>query len=389
MRFVNEHTVVSGISHESMIWNVPQRLLHKFLENGMTKISHPPVQQDEITKSLSRAFEYSFDGVSEFTVPDMPDICGSFNIGLIVGASGSGKSTLLKRFGEELFPYWFDDKCIASHFDNEEDAMTLMGAVGLNSVPTWFRPYSILSVGEQYRADLSRRLVDNAVIDEFTSVVNRSVAKSCAHSVAKHIRKEDIQGVVFSSCHYDIAEWLEPDWIYDTATGELTYRGSLHRPTRRPEIKLDIIPCGVEAWSMFKDHHYLTEDINASGKHWLCWWGDVVVGFASAIPFPSGTLKNAFRGHRTVVLPDFQGLGIGVRLSDAIAQMHLDEGKRYFSKTAHPRMGKYRNESELWKPTSKNMRERHNCVTENLQDRMWLARNCFSYSHEYIGDLDD
>ena len=228
-----------------MIWRWHEKMHLVYLGSGMTKISHPPVQQDEITKSLSRAFEYSFDGVSEFTVPDMPDICGSFNIGHIVGASGSGKSTLLKRFGEELFPYWFDDKCIASHFDNEDEAMTLMGAVGLNSVPTWFRPYSILSVGEQYRADLSRRLVDNAVIDEFTSVVNRSVAKSCAHSVAKHIRKEDIQGVVFSSCHYDIAEWLEPDWIYDTATGELTYRGSLHRPTRRPEIKLDIMPCGL------------------------------------------------------------------------------------------------------------------------------------------------
>ena len=89
-----------------------------YLGSGMTRISHPPVQQDEITKSLSRAFEYSFDGVSEFTVPDMPDICGSFNIGLIVGASGSGKSTLLKRFGEEKFPEWDDSKCIASHFDN-------------------------------------------------------------------------------------------------------------------------------------------------------------------------------------------------------------------------------------------------------------------------------
>ena len=352
----------------------------------VSKISHSPVQQDEITKSLSQAFEYAFDGVSEFTVPDMPNIGVAFNIGLIVGPSGSGKSTLLKRFGEEKFPEWETDKCIVSHFDNEDDATTLLGAVGLNSVPTWFRPYHVLSVGEQYRANLSRRLVNDAVIDEFTSVVNRSVAKSCANSVAKHIRREGIKNVVFSSCHYDIEEWLQPDWVFDTATGELTYRGSLHRPIRRPEIKLDIVPCGVEAWTAFKDHHYLTQDINSSAKHWLCWWGDTVVGFASAIAFPSGTVKNAFRGHRTVVLPDYQGLGIGVRLSDAIAELHHEEGKRYFSKTAHPRMGKYRNESSLWKPTSKNMIVRADMPSNNLEDRKWIARKCFSYSHEYIGN---
>ena len=54
------------------------------------------------------------------------------------------------------------------------------------------------------------------------------------------------------------------------------------------------------------------------------------------------------------MLPDFQGMGIGVRFSDTIAQIHLDQGHRYFSRTAHPRMGFYRETSELWKPTSKN-----------------------------------
>jgi len=99
---------------------------------------------------------------------------------------------------------------------------------------------------------------------------------------------------------------------------------------------------------------------------------------------PSGTLKNAYRGHRTVVLPDYQGLGIGVRLSDAIGQIHIEEGKRYFSKTTHPRMGEYRNKSAKWRSTSKNMKVRS--LTGENRNFNWVPRNVFSYSHEYTGN---
>jgi GNAT superfamily N-acetyltransferase len=44
------------------------------------------------------------------------------------------------------------------------------------------------------------------------------------------------------------------------------------------------------------------------------------------------------RGHRAVILPDFQGMGIGVRFTEIVAQIHLDEGHR-FSRTAHPKLG--------------------------------------------------
>ena len=98
---------------------------------------------------------------------------------------------------------------------------------------------------------------------------------------------------------------------------------------------------------------------------------------------PSGTLKNAYRGHRTVVLPDYQGLGIGVRMGDAIGEIHLSEGKRYYSKTTHPRMGKYRNSSPLWRATKKNMKVRGSAgLNKNLN---WKPREVFGYSHEYIG----
>lgn len=82
-----------------------------------------------------------------------------------------------------------------------------------------------------------------------------------------------------------------------------------------------------------------------------------IVGFVATIIHFGAASKSGLprmREHRTVVLPPYQGLGIGTRLSDAIAHSHLLEGYEYYSKTAHPRFGQYRNHSPLWVPTGAN-----------------------------------
>jgi hypothetical protein len=89
------------------------------------------------------------------------------------------------------------------------------------------------------------------------------------------------------------------------------------------------------------------------------------------------------------VLPDFQGMGIGVRFSDMIAQIHLNEGHRYFSRTAHPRMGEYREKSSLWKPTSKNKKLRTDVKHENVYNNHFADNKRICYSHEYIGKKED
>ena len=61
------------------------------------------------------------------------------------------------------------------------------------------------------------------VFDEFTSVVDRNVAKVCSAAIAKGIRRGSIPcRFVAVTCHYDVAAWLEPDWIVDMSTCELT-----------------------------------------------------------------------------------------------------------------------------------------------------------------------
>ena len=51
-------------------------------------------------------------------------------------------------------------------------------------------------------------------VDEFTSVVNRDVAKSMSHALQRYIRQKDLK-IVIASCHFDIIEWLQPDYVFN------------------------------------------------------------------------------------------------------------------------------------------------------------------------------
>jgi GNAT superfamily N-acetyltransferase len=249
------------------------------------------------------------------------------------------------------------------------------------SVPEWVKPFSVLSNGQQFRANLARSLHDEAVIDEFTSVIDRNVAKAASTAMARYVRKNNIKGIVLATCHRDILEYLEPDWIIDTDRGEWASGRYLHRP----EMVLEVQSCSNEIWSHFAPHHYLSESLNKSAHCYLALWNGEVVGFVASIAYPSGTVKEAYREHRLVIHPDYQGFGLGPKLSELVAQHYLDNGKRYFSKTSHPRLGGYRDQSPLWKPTSKNHKRRTDGQNLDGKQRWSIDPNRWSYSHEYIG----
>jgi ABC-type lipoprotein export system ATPase subunit/GNAT superfamily N-acetyltransferase len=338
---------------------------------------------DEITQELIKPFDYKSDGTEQFYPYLIPaDLPKDFGIGVIVGASGTGKSKLLSQFGtiqEKLV--WQENQSIASHFETPVDANEKLSAAGLMSVPEWVKPYNVLSNGQQFRADLARSLHDNALIDEFTSVIDRNVAKAASTAMARYVRKNNVKGIVLATCHRDVLEYLEPDWIIDTDRGEWASGRYLHRP----DLVLEIHPCSNEVWKHFAPHHYLSESLNKSAHCYLALWNGSVVGFASSLAYPSGTVKEAYREHRLVVLPDFQGFGFGPKISEAVAQHYLDNGKRYFSKTSHPRLGGYRDQSALWKPTSKNHKRRTDGLNLDGKARWSIDPNRWSYSHEYVG----
>lgn len=197
-----------------------QRVIEKLHISETPLIS--TVIRDEFIAASEIAFDCKFDGCSLFYPWVLPkSIPNKFKIGVIVGSSGSGKSTLLKEFGVEEIPMWDSNKSIISHFETPEDGINKLSSVGLNSVPSWYKPYHVLSNGEKFRADLARKIRSNAVIDEYTSVVDRNVAKAASVSLSRYVKNNDVHNIVLSTCHRDILDWLEPDWVIDTDSGEL------------------------------------------------------------------------------------------------------------------------------------------------------------------------
>jgi ABC-type lipoprotein export system ATPase subunit/GNAT superfamily N-acetyltransferase len=365
-------------------------------ENKMDIILKNPILNDEYTEYVYNTFDIQNREETISTIKNNINLEGNWNVGVIYGGSGSGKTTILKEISTlEKDPNFDEDKPLISNYEwmSPQEATQLLSAVGLGSVPTWLRPYRLLSNGEQYRARVAYTLgyptEDGQVIgiDEYTSVVDRNVALSMSFAVQKYIRKMN-KRVVLASCHSDILDWLMPDWTYSPIVGQVETPECL----RRPEISLQIHRTTYDTWHLFKSHHYLTEDVSKACKFYLFTWNDVPVGINCVIPQPSGWFKHGFRESRIVVLPDFQGLGLGVKMSEITGSMYTAVGYRYFTKTVHPALGEYRNNHpELWKPTSKNgvsdakSLGKHSYTSWNLKARK-------SYCHEYAGqpmDLDD
>ena len=91
-------------------------------------------------------------------------------------------------------------------------------AVGFGSVPSWLKPYSVLSNGEKMRVDLARSLLERNVVcfDEFTSVVDRNVAETICIAIKKCLKHYSNKRFIAVTCHYDILQWLQPQWVFDT-----------------------------------------------------------------------------------------------------------------------------------------------------------------------------
>ncbi len=259
-----------------------------------------------------------------------------------------------------------------------------LSSVGFSTPPAWLRPFRCLSNGEQFRATLARALVDPrplVVVDEFTSVVDRTVAQIGSAAVAKAVRRDASKQFVAVTCHADVEEWLCPDWVVEMPAGNFTWR--LLR--RRPQVELEIARVEKEAWNLFKHHHYLDTSLHKSAKCFVALWRGRPVAFASVLHYPHAT-GGFWREHRTVCLPDFQGVGIGNALSEFVAGVMKATGKRYMSTTGNPAMMRHRARSPLWKMHRKPSRTSKVGKTSSRRDfSNTIASNRFTAGFLYIG----
>lgn len=311
-----------------------------------------------------------------------------WHIGLITGPSGCGKSTIARQLWPDAINHsanfaWPEDGSVLDAFPANlsiKDITALLSAVGFSSPPAWLRPFGVLSTGQQFRVTLARLLAESpelCVMDEYTSVVDRTVAQIGSAALARTVRQRK-QRFVAVTCHDDVEAWLQPDWVYYPAVGRFTWRCL----QRRPAIELEIGRCKAEAWPLFRPHHYLSHDLHPSAVCFLAAWQDRPVAFSAWLPFVSAG-PPARREHRTVTLPDYQGVGIGFALSSFCASLWKALGYRALSTTTHPAFIAARCRSKEWRMTRKPS------FASGHERRLKHATTRLTAGFEYVGPALD
>jgi len=194
--------------------------------------------------SVIGKFDLQTDNIEEHFVGNI-DLPNNWQLGLIVGSSGTGKTTIAKELFKDAYVTTFKYKAESILDDMPENATIdtitkTFNSVGFSSPPCWLKPYSVLSNGQKMRVDLANALLRNdklIVFDEFTSVVDRNVAKIGSYAMQKAIRKSNKQFIAVT-CHEDVKDWLLPDWIFNTDS--MSFQIFEGQKKNRPKIRFRI-----------------------------------------------------------------------------------------------------------------------------------------------------
>jgi GNAT superfamily N-acetyltransferase/ABC-type lipoprotein export system ATPase subunit len=289
---------------------------------------------------------------------EVPGEHEAWTIGAIVGPSGSGKTTIARQAYPQAFyesQRWPQDRAVVDGFGDHStrEITSMLTAVGFSSPPAWVKPYAVLSNGEKFRCDLARALLGpdvhnshspaTVVFDEFTSVVDRTVAQVGSAAVTRAIRSGKLKRrFIAVTCHYDVLPWLEPDWVLDMSTGKLTW-GRL----RRPPLLLEVVQCPQSWWSRFARHHYLSGELARAATCFVALHRGEPVAFCATCGIFG--MPGRKRITRIVVLPDYQGLGIGMQLVEQVCAYENSRNFRCNITASHPAVISHCKHSALWR----------------------------------------
>lgn len=325
------------------------------------------------------------------------DIDNDFSVGLILGASGSGKTTLAKKiYGDDVFEnHLISEKTIIDQLPDEmsyDECANLLSGIGLTSVPCWIRPAYTLSNGQKARAEAAIAMTKNkdiTVIDEWTSVVDRTVAKVMSHCVQKHARKTN-KKIVLLSCHYDVIEWLNPDWIIDCNQQKFIDRRLLSQNDRKrkEQLSFDIREVDRSTWKSFSKYHYLS-DILPGGiiKTFGIFCGKNQIGFqcfANYVPRKTKTEKLIMHSNRTVIHPDYAGLGLGILLINETSEMMHLQGYKVMAKFSSTPVYKAMSKYNCWKLKEEKTKLGKYYIGNNYR-KTGFRENIKTYSFLYVG----
>lgn len=394
-----EHLVEEGYDVHPLLAYAPRKRV-----TAPAPPTHPREAVVELETTIERTprvmqveglFDLTPEKQDRFTIrATLPLADQPWNVGLIVGPSGSGKTTIARA----LFPHsdptvwwaemnaWGMERSIVDAFPADmriSDLGELLSSVGFSSPRSWLHSYAALSNGEQFRVDMAMAIAqarELTVVDEFTSVVDRTVARTASWAIARAVRSRG-QRFVAVTCHEDVVDWLQPDWIYRPATDDFAWRSV----QRHPPIEILVRRCDPSFWPLFRRFHYLSPTLLSGADCFVGFWEGVPVAFMAYTPVYGHQLHKL--GSRLVCLPDYQGVGIGTRLADYTAGILTALGFTVHSVASHPARVAYNAASPHWRlrhqPTLQRQQDPRNIA--HMSRLATRASGRITTSFEYVG----
>ena len=115
------------------------------------------------------------------------------------GRKRKGKTSIAKHCWPETYYADLKERYKASCFLNDfpkdlsiKEIGAALSSTGFSEPPAWLKSYSILSQGQKMRVDIAHALLlpqKLVVFDEFTSVIDREVAKIGSLAISRAIRQ--------------------------------------------------------------------------------------------------------------------------------------------------------------------------------------------------------
>lgn len=136
---------------------------------------------------------------------------------------------------------------------------------------------------------------------------------------------------------------------------------------------------------MFAKHHYLAHSHNNSAKVFIALANGEIAGFCSVLYFPHPKVKNMYKVHRLVVLPDYQGVGLGIRLQSFIANHYtVNLGFRFTLVTSQPALVSAYQKDKNWICTHIGRLSSGGGKIQNKKDINTTSAQRITTSWEYI-----
>lgn len=213
----------------------------------------------------------------------------------------------------------------------------------------------------------------------------KALTQISSFAIQKAIRRNNKQFIAVT-CHYDVQDWLMPDWVFNTDTMTFQTIDAETQKKNRPPINIEIREVRnnkAEIWRIFSKYHYLSYSFNTAARAFVCYANGNLAGFTSALPFPHPKKKNTMKLHRTVVFPDYQGVGIAGALQNEVAEYLSKNGKTVISTMSHPAMIVAHIRDKKWVMTRHSRSSSGKIQNKYVKGSTSCAR--ITCSFEYIG----